>query len=162
VAFFASHQSLFWTIVMRWSGCQPVIRYGPVPLALRVAKVSSLALKSGRLIALFFSAQVLLMMRKSTNCRSTIGLGADRITSTVWLSTFLMSATPATNGCIVPTGCLMRWKENTTSSAVNGEPSWNLTPLRSSKRQLVGPVCVHLVASAGSTWYWRSYLVRPS
>ncbi len=64
--------------------------------------------------------------------------------------------TPATNGCIVPTGCLMRWNENTTSSAVNGEPSWNFTPLRSSKRTCVGLICVHFVASEGSTWYWRS------
>jgi len=48
-------------------------------------------------------------------------------------------------------GCFMRCRLKTTSSAVNGVPSWNLTPLRSSKRISVGEVIVHLVASAGST-----------
>ena len=43
-----------------------------------------------------------------------------------------------------------RLKVNTTSSAVNGVPSWNLTPGRRSKRQTVGLVCAHLVASAGA------------
>ena len=32
-----SHQSLFCTMVMRWSGVQPVILYEPVPLTLREA-----------------------------------------------------------------------------------------------------------------------------
>ncbi len=44
-----------------------------------------------------------------------------------------------------------RLKLKTTSSAVNGVPSWNLTPLRRSKRHTVGEVCVHLVASTGTT-----------
>jgi hypothetical protein len=47
----------------------------------------------------------------------------------------------------------MRPKEKTTSSAVKGVPSWNFTPLRRSKRTCVGLMVVHLVASAGSTWY---------
>ena len=51
-----------------------------------------------------------------------------------------------------------RLKVNTTSSAVNGVPSWNCTPLRSSKRQTVGVVCFHLVASAGAK---LSVLVAP-
>ena len=52
-----------------------------------------------------------------------------------------------------------RPKEKTTSSAVSGVPSWNLTPLRKSKRHTVGEVCAHLVASAGSR---PSFLSRPT
>jgi hypothetical protein len=42
-----------------------------------------------------------------------------------------------------------RLNVNTTSSAVNAVPSWNLTFGRSSNRHTVGLVCVHFVASAG-------------
>ena len=49
--------------------------------------------------------------------------------------------------------------EKTTSSAVNGVPSWNLTPLRRSKRHTVGAVCFHSVASAGTS---SSFLSRPT
>jgi hypothetical protein len=52
-----------------------------------------------------------------------------------------------------------RWNEKMTSSAVNGVPSWNCTPLRSSKRHTVGEVCFHEVASAGARL--RS-LLRPT
>ena len=47
---------------------------------------------------------------------------------------------------------LRRSKEKTTSSAVKGEPSWNLTPLRSMKRHSVGDAMVQDAARAGSTW----------
>ena len=43
----------------------------------------------------------------------------------------------------------VRARLNTTSSAVKGVPSWNCTPLRSSKRHTVGDVCFQLVASMG-------------
>ena len=43
-----------------------------------------------------------------------------------------------------------RLKLKTTSSAVNGVPSWNLTPRRRSKRHTVGEVWVHWVASSGT------------
>ena len=45
----------------------------------------------------------------------------------------------------------MRCTENTTSSAVKGVPSWNFTPARSWKRQLVGPVICQAVARPGSS-----------
>ena len=51
-------------------------------------------------------------------------------------------------------GVIARLSENTTSSAVKGAPSWNLTPLRSSKRICVGETIVHLAASEGSTSYF--------
>jgi hypothetical protein len=44
----------------------------------------------------------------------------------------------------------MRPKENTTSSAVNGLPSWNVTPFRRVKRQCVSESCFQLVARLGS------------
>ena len=48
---------------------------------------------------------------------------------------------------------------NSTSSALNGVPSWNCTPLRSSKRQTVGEVCFQEVASDGAT---DRSLLRPT
>jgi hypothetical protein len=49
-----------------------------------------------------------------------------------------------------------RPKLNTTSSAVNGVPSWKRTLRRRSKRHTVGAVWAHLVASAGSSPSLRS------
>jgi hypothetical protein len=40
--------------------------------------------------------------------------------------------------------------ENTTSSALNVEPSWNLTPVRRLRRNCVGVTCFQPVASTGS------------
>ncbi len=57
-----------------------------------------------------------------------------------------------------PSPCA-RAKLNTTSSAVNGVPSWNTTPLRNSKRQTSGEVCFQLVAKSGARL--RS-LLRPT
>ena len=50
----------------------------------------------------------------------------------------------------------MRCSENTTSSAVNGEPSCHFTFGRRWKRQTVGLVCSHFTASAGSSARLRS------
>jgi hypothetical protein len=47
-------------------------------------------------------------------------------------------------------GASARSIENTTSSALNGAPSWNFTPGRSLKRQLVGVGWLHCVARPGS------------
>ncbi len=92
------------------------------------------------------------MMRASVSSRSSTGLGPLRIRSTVKSSTFFTSFTLCTDDCMLDGGVIARVSENTTSSAVNGAPSWNLTPLRSSKRTCVGETSVHFVASAGSTW----------
>ena len=92
------------------------------------------------------------MMRASVSSRSSTGLGPLRIRSTVKSSTFLTSLTLCTDDCMLDGGVITRVMENTTSSAVKGAPSWNLTPRRSSKRTCVGEICVHLVASAG--WIW--------
>ncbi|MNV99326.1 hypothetical protein D3C71_1946730 [compost metagenome] len=91
------------------------------------------------------------MMRASVSSRSRMGLGPLRIRSTVKSSTFLTSLMLWVELIMFDGGVMMRVRENTTSSAVNGAPSWNLTPLRSSKRHCVGLTSVHLVASAGSS-----------
>ena len=96
------------------------------------------------------------MMRASVSSRSRMGLGPLRNTSTVCSSTFLTSLTLCTADIMLDGAVPARVSENTTSSAVNGAPSWNFTPLRSSKRTCVGETCVHLVASAGSIWYLSS------
>ena len=96
------------------------------------------------------------MMRASVSSRSRMGFGPLRIRSTVWSSTFFTSLTLCTEDIMLDGAVPARVSENTTSSAVNGAPSWNLTPLRSSKRTCVGEICVHLVARAGSVWYLPS------
>jgi hypothetical protein len=45
---------------------------------------------------------------------------------------------------------MIRSNENTTSSAVKGAPSWNVTLRRSTNRHVTGSTRVHDVASAGS------------
>ena len=45
---------------------------------------------------------------------------------------------------------MARASEYTTSSALKGEPSLNLTPLRSVKRICIGDMRFQLVASCGS------------
>ena len=42
----------------------------------------------------------------------------------------------------------MKLSASAADSALKGEPSWNLTPWRRVKRQVVGLVCSHLVASS--------------
>ena len=49
-------------------------------------------------------------------------------------------------------GDCMRCQLNTTSSAENGSPLWNLTLRRSLKRHTVGLTVCHDSASAGSTF----------
>ena len=56
---------------------------GPVPIALRCAKLSSLVRMSLGSTDLFFSAQALLMMRSSVSWLSNTGLGPVSSTSTV-------------------------------------------------------------------------------
>lgn len=46
-------------------------------------------------------------------------------------------------------GVRLRFHEKITSSAVNGEPSWNFTPLRNLKTHLVGSGFSQLSASSG-------------
>ncbi len=95
-------------------------------------------------------------MRASVSSRSKMGLGPLSITSTVWSSTFLTSLMLCTALIMLDGGVMARVSENTTSSAVKGEPSWNFTPWRRVKRTCVGLTCSHLVASAGSTWNFSS------
>ena len=81
------HQLGFFTSTSFWSGCQLCTMNGPVPMALRWAKFSSLALMSLGSVDLFFSAQALLMMRSSVNWFSSTGLGAFSMMSKFWPST---------------------------------------------------------------------------
>src|SRR6516164_4834894 len=99
------------------------------------------------------------MMLMEATCSSSIGLGPLVVNSTVKSSIFLGTpdAFEYTRNCEVCSAA--RWNENTTSSAVKGVPSWNLTPALSLKRHTVGLTCVHEVARHG----WRlSCLSRQS
>jgi hypothetical protein len=52
--------------------------------------------------------------------------------------------------------------ENTTSSALKVEPSWNFTPWRSLKRHFSGETCSHDKARPGTKLSWRSRWIRYS
>jgi len=67
---------------------------GPVPLALRWAKVSSLVLMSLGATDLFFSAQSLSIMRSSVSWRISTGFGPLVKMSMVWSSTFTTLSMP--------------------------------------------------------------------
>ena len=89
-----SHQFLFTVSSIFTSACQVFRMYGPVPFALRAAKVSSFALKSCDFSTLFFSDHALFMIRASMICRNSTGFGPLRISSTVKSSIFLTSLMP--------------------------------------------------------------------
>jgi hypothetical protein len=68
---------------------------GPVPLALRTAKVSSFCAKFCGFSTLFLTAQAWLTMRTPVSWRSSTGLGPARLSSTVSSSILRTPVTPA-------------------------------------------------------------------
>src|SRR4029450_13483434 len=100
--------------------------------------MSSFCVKFCGLVARFFSHHDLLMMLIDAMCSSSIGLGPFVVNSTVRSSIFFGTpeALEYTRSCEV--GSAARWNENTTSSAVNGVPSWDFTPGLGLKRHTVG------------------------
>ncbi len=144
---------------VRTSGWRSRTRNGPVPLALNEAVFSMPLRLSTGLAAPFSSHHFLLMIMVSEITSGRIGKAPLVSISTArspTLRTSLMSLSVAFRSEPSP---LARAKLKTTSSAVNGVPSWNCTPLRSSKRQTLGEVCFQLVASSGARL--RS-LLRPA
>ncbi len=135
---------------------------GPVPIALRVAKFSSFLVMSAELTALFFSAHALDIMPSAAHLSASSGSGYLVVTSTRMSPTFLISFTDTKLEPMFEPGPLARFSENTMSSAVSGEPSWNFTPGRMSKNQVVGSVWPHLVASAGSSLRFLSRRISGS
>jgi len=119
-------------------------------LALRAAKVSSRPAKFCGAVTLFFSAQALLMMRISVSWRSSTGLGTSVMTRTVCESMARARWMPVVYTRMLLVGIIARWMENSTSAAVRGVPSWNLTSRRISKRQMSGVSSFQLVANCGS------------
>ncbi len=77
------HQSGFLRSVVFTSGSQETKRKGPVPLALREAKVSSAFLNSCGLSAPFFSAHARLMIMIVFTYSRRIGAGPGVAISTV-------------------------------------------------------------------------------
>jgi multidrug efflux pump subunit AcrB len=124
---------------------------GPVPLAWRTACVSCLPLKSCARCTPCFSLQARLMMARKASFSGSTASGASVTRSTVRSSTLRAAVTPLSWKLRCEGGASMRWTENTTSSAVKGVPSWNFTPARSWKRQLVGLVICHDVARPDSS-----------
>jgi hypothetical protein len=122
-----------------------------VPLALRAAKVSCLALKSCARVTPCLSAQALLIIEMNCSLSGSTASGASSCSSMVAASIFFTATTPLSWKARCDGLAIARSIENTASSAVNGLPSWKTTPLRSLKRHAVGDVICHDTASAGST-----------
>ncbi len=77
-------------------------------------------------------------------------------------STLRAVATPCSDDFSCEFGWSARATEKTTSSAVNGLPSWNLTPGRKRKRHVPASGCAHETASAGTMRKSRSRATSPS
>ena len=91
------------------------------------------------------------MMWKEVACSRKTGLGFSSRNSTVCSSTLTGLPMATAYWFICEVGMAARSTLKTTSSAVKGEPSWNLTPLRSHMRQVSGPVCCQRSASSGTS-----------
>ena len=99
----------------------------------------------------------LLMIARSATVSSITGLGTGVVNSTVFASTLRGSPTARPYTRNVDVSPAERLIENTTSSAVNGEPSCHFTTRRRLKRHTVGETCDQLSASPGMT---SSFLPR--
>ena len=91
-----------------------------------------------------------------------MGLGDLVMKSTVKLSTLMIRSTVASLPLTSESFARARLYENTTSSALNGVPSWNCTPLRRWKRQCLGPISSQRSARAGSIDRSGARPTRPS
>ena len=147
-----SHQLGLLTRIVFSPALRSLSMNGPVPMALRVAKFSSFLVMSAELTALFFSAHAFDIMPSAAHLSASSGSGYLVVTSTRRSPVFLISFTETKLLPMFEPGPLARLSENTMSSAVSGVPSWNFTPGRISKNQVVGSVWPHFVASAGSSF----------
>ena len=121
-----------------------------MPLALRTANVSCLPLKSWLVTTLCLSAQALLSIGTLGSFSGSTASGASRTISIVCASIRRAPLTPFSAKARCDGGFKARSIEKTASSALNGVPSWKVTPGRIVKRQAVGPVCFQAVARPGS------------
>jgi hypothetical protein len=90
------------------------------------------------------------MMYIAFNSGGRIGFGAAVVISTVWSSAASTAVTRDSSSFTSEVLDRARFRLKTTSALVKGVPSWKRTPWRRSKRQVVGEVSCHAVASAGS------------
>ena len=94
----------------------------------------------------------------------SVGATASVLMRTVWSSTLVtvLPLTPAAklDGLLGTLGA--RWKVNTTSSAVNGEPSCHFTSERSLNSQTVSPTTFQLSARPGISRCFSSVAIRRS
>ena len=123
---------------MRVSTSREASVYGPVPLALRVAKFSVLLATSCEVSALFALAQASLMMNRLVRLFGKIRFGPLVFTRTVSGPALVTDSTDDSSDFSCELGACARLSENTTSSAVSTEPSWKRTPVRSLNSQTVG------------------------
>jgi hypothetical protein len=131
-------------------------------LALRTAKVSCLPLKSCARSTLFCSAQARLIIAISGSFSGNTASGASSRISSVNASILRAPLTPFSWKLRCDGAASARSIENTASSAVKGVPSWNVTPGRSLKRQVIGLNACQDRASEGSSRYCSSRLISES
>ncbi len=91
------------------------------------------------------------MMRTVLRFSCSTGEGTGVSMSTVKSSTRRALPMGSANTLKLELGSCARSIENTTSSAVNGVPSWKTTPRRRWKRHTVGLRASHEVASEGTS-----------
>ena len=90
--------------------------------------------------------------------------GEFRIAFTVWLSVFFHSFTAAKRALATDGESSPRWRFmlHSTSSAVSGEPSWNVTPLRILKVYSFASLLTdHSSASSGASTMLSRICTRP-
>ena len=133
-----------------------------MPIALRTVKVSCLPLKSCAFSTPCCWHQALLIIATSCSFSGHTASGAPSWNSIVCASTFFTAVMPRSANERCDVGPSVRSIENTASSAVKVEPSWNFTPLRSLKRHTVGLTICHDSASAGSSLNCSSRVTRLS
>ena len=123
-----------------------------MPLAARVAPFSVLLAVSCVVSAPLALDHFSLMMKRLVRLSGKIRFGPLVFTCTVRSSTALASSIEDSRDLTWAFSPLARFSEKTTSRAVNGVPSWNLTLGRSLNSQTDGSeVIFHEVASVGTS-----------
>src|SRR5258706_4178264 len=130
-----SHQLGLLTRIVFSPALRSLSMNGPVPMALRVAKFSSFLIMSAALTALFFSAQAFDMMLIDCHLSASSGSGTLVVTSTRKSLIFLISFSVEKLPFMLEPGPLARLIEKTTSSAVQGVASLQLSIWARSKKQ---------------------------
>ena len=131
----------------RTPGLNSLTLYGPVPMPALKSVVPSFTMWKWKVPRITGRSAL------GDASRTVTSLGPLATTSSIWSArTFAFDAVA---------GSLCRMTENTTSAGVSGLPSWNVTPLRSLKTQVLASLVVNSSARDGRGTRLPSRTVRP-